>query len=542
MSAEGLQNKQHAKFIFVTGGVTSSLGKGITAASLGCLLKARGLKVAMQKFDPYININPGMMSPLQHGEVFVTADGGECDLDVGHYERFINEKLTVDSDVTSGQIYQSVINKERNGDYNGGTVQVIPHITDEIKKTVYRVARLNEADVVITEIGGTVGDIESQPFLEAARQVKWEVGEENCLYIHVTLVPYLSAAGELKTKPTQHSVKELRSIGIQPDLIVCRTEMPLSKQLRDKIGLFCNVDGRYVIANYDAETLYDLPMMMRSEGLDDLVCDKLKIHTPPAQLETWEKMAHRYKHPTQNLRVALVGKYVDLHDAYLSVMEALAHAGIVYDASVEIDWVYSGDLHTDADCEARLGQADAIVVPGGFGERGMGGMIRAAQYAREKKVPFFGLGLGMQMAVVEFARSVCGLEADSTEMNPNTPHPVIALMGEYKEDGSMRLGDYAVSFARGSLAAKAYGTEEAHERHRNRYEVNPNYAEQLESKGMIVGGVNKTLGLIEEIELDTQIHPFFVGVVYHGEFNSRPNHPHPLFCAFVAAALQHKES
>jgi len=530
------------KFIFVTGGVVSSLGKGITASSLGRLLKSRGLKVSMQKFDPYINLNPGMMSPLQHGEVFVTDDGGECDLDLGHYERFIDENLTVDSDITSGQIYQSVINKERQGDYHGGTVQVIPHITNEIKRSIFRVARTTGCDVVITEVGGTVGDIESQPFLEAIRQIKWEVGMENCLFIHVTLVPYLGKAQELKTKPTQHSVKELRSIGIQPDIIVCRCELEgaLTQSLRDKIGLFCNVEGASVIPNYDAETLYDVPLMMHKEGLDELVCKKLCLDLPAADLEEWNDLVYRFKHLERRVRIALVGKYVDLHDAYISVYEALVHAGITHSTEVDIDWVYSGDLTDLASAEKALSGADGILVPGGFGERGMEGMVFAAQYAREHNVPYFGLGLGLQMAVVEFARNVCGLDADTTERTPNTPHPVIDLMEEYKSadpraDGTMRLGGYACELAEGSIARAAYQSASVIERHRNRYEINPRYVPSLEEKGLVVTGVCPTNRLPEMVELNG--HRWFVGISAHAEFTSRPNRPHPLFVAFLGAAL-----
>ncbi len=531
------------KFIFVTGGVVSSLGKGITAASLGRLLKSRGLKVSMQKFDPYINLDPGMMSPLQHGEVFVTEDGGECDLDVGHYERFIDETLTVDSDITSGQIYQSVINKERMGDYHGGTVQVIPHITNEIKRSIFRVARTTGSDVVITEVGGTVGDIESLPFLEAIRQIKWEVGSENCLFIHVTLVPYLGKAQELKTKPTQHSVKELRSIGIQPDIIVCRCELAgaLSQSLRDKIGLFCNVEGSAVIPNYDAETLYDVPLMMHGEGLDALVCKKLSLDLPEADLNEWNDLVYRFKHLERRIRIALVGKYVDLHDAYISVYEALVHAGIAHSAEVDIDWIYSGDLTDDAAAEKALSGADGILVPGGFGERGMEGMVVAARYARTHNVPFFGLGLGMQMAVVEFARDVCSLDADTTERTPNAADPVIDLMEEYKDAdpraaGTMRLGGYACELAEGSLARAAYGVDAVVERHRNRYEINPRYVPALEAHGMAVTGVCPTNHLPEIVEL--REHRWFVGTAAHAEFTSRPNRPHPLFVSFLGAAME----
>ncbi len=532
------------KYIFVTGGVVSSLGKGITAASLGRLLKSRGLKVSMQKFDPYINLNPGMMSPLQHGEVFVTDDGGECDLDLGHYERFIDESLTVDSDITSGQIYQSVINKERKGDYHGGTVQVIPHITNEIKRSIFRLERATGCDVVITEVGGTVGDIESLPFLEAIRQIKWEVGVENCLYIHVTLVPYLGKAGELKTKPTQHSVKELRSIGIQPDIIVCRCELPLSSSLRDKIGLFCNIEGSAVIPNYDAETLYDVPLMLQKEGLDKLVCEKLHLGATESDMTVWSKLTERFKHPTRKVRIALVGKYVDLRDAYISISEALAHAGIAHAAEVEIEWIYSGDIKSEEMAGEMLAGMDGIIVPGGFGERGMSGMALAAHYARTHGVPFFGLGLGMQMAVVEFANSVCGIPADTTERDPQTPNPIIDLMADFKDldprvDDTMRLGKYNLRICEGSLARAAYGAEVVGERHRNRYELNPSYHDWLAQNGLHVTATCVENGLAEIVELGN--HPWFVGVLFHAEFLSRPNKPHPLFVSFIGAALQGKE-
>lgn len=529
------------KFIFVTGGVTSSLGKGITAASLGRLLKSRGLKVAMQKFDPYININPGMMSPLQHGEVFVTDDGGECDLDLGHYERFIDENLNVDCDITSGQIYLSVINKERNGDYSGGTVQVIPHITNEIKKTVYRVAKTSGADVVITEIGGTVGDIESQPFLEAARQIRWEMGA-SCMFIHVTLVPYLSAAKELKTKPTQHSVKVLRSLGIAPDIIVCRCELPLSKSLRDKIGLFCNLDGAYVIANYDAENLYDVPLMLHEEGLDELVCQKLHLETPPIDLAPWRDLAYKLKNLTKKVKIALVGKYVDLHDAYLSVTEALTHAGLVHDTEVEIEWIASGDIDSLQDAERLMRGCGGLIVPGGFGERGMSGMILAIQYARQNGIPFFGIGLGMQLSVVEFARNVMNLDADTTERNVQTPHPIIDLMADHKalnlrKDDTMRLGTASCSLSSRTRARAVYEADSISERHRHRYELNPEYVEPLEEAGLVMAGINPALDLVEIVELPASAHPWFVGTQFHAEFTSRPNRPHPLFVSFIEAAL-----
>ena len=528
------------KHIIVTGGVVSSLGKGITAASLGRLLKNRGLKVAMQKFDPYLNLNPGMMSPLQHGEVFVTNDGGECDLDVGHYERFIDESLTVDSDITTGQIYQSVINKERNGDYAGGTVQVIPHITNEIKKSMMRVARSNSADIIITEIGGTVGDIESLPFLEAVRQVKWDIGEDNCLFIHVTLVPYIRASSELKTKPTQHSVKELRSIGIQPDIIVCRCEMPLPKPLREKIGLFANVDGSCVIPNYDADTLYEVPLMLKDEGLDELVCKKLKLNTPEPDMHEWTNMIAKYHNIKNKVKIALVGKYVDLRDAYISVFEALAHAGIMYESEVDINWVYSGDIDNLETAHNLLSGMDGIIVPGGFGERGAKGMLLTAQYARQNNIPYFGIGLGTQMAIVEFAQNVCLLNADSSELNPKSENLIIDLMEDYKlmksnTCGTMRLGKYDCKLKKGTISYEAYNSDLIFERHRHRYELNPAYNDILEQNGMVIAGINTELNLPEIVEIPN--HKWFVGVQFHAEFSSRPTKPHPLFMSFIQAAL-----
>lgn len=535
-----------AKYIFVTGGVTSSLGKGITAASLGRLLKGRGLRVAMQKFDPYINVNPGMMSPLQHGEVFVTDDGGECDLDLGHYERFIDENLSVDSDVTSGQIYLSVINKERNGDYSGGTVQVIPHITNEIKKSVYRVARKSAADVVIIEIGGTVGDIESQPFLEAVRQIKWEVGKNDCMYIHVALVPYLAASGELKTKPTQHSVKILRSIGIQPDMLVCRCEHPLTKALRDKIGLFCNVSGNYVIPNYDASSIYEVPLMLQEEGLDELVCEKLHIAAKDSNMDSWRNMVMRYKSLNQKIKIGLVGKYVDLHDAYLSVIEALTHAGLSLGSEIDIQWISTDTLHTEEDVENALIDMDGVIVPAGFGERGMPSMIMVADYAREKQLPFFGIGLGMQMAVVAFARSICNLNAHSTEEDPSTDYPVIDLMSDYKDldlnkANSMRLGSEPCLLLPGTIAHKAYHADAINERHRHRYELNPLYVPQLQEAGMLMAGINPGLQLVEIIELNQDEHPWYLGTQFQPEFTSRPNKPHPLFLSFLEACQKSRD-
>jgi CTP synthase len=534
------------KFIFITGGVVSSLGKGITAASLGRLLKSRGLSVFMQKFDPYINVDPGTMSPYQHGEVFVTEDGAETDLDLGHYERFIDINLTRDSNVTTGQIYWSVITKERRGDYLGATVQVIPHITNEIKERITRIARLSSPDVVITEIGGTVGDIESLPFLEAIRQLKVDVGKDNVLYIHVTLVPYLGSAGELKTKPTQHSVKELRSIGIQPDIIVCRTEKRLSRELKEKIALFCNVEPEAVIQNYDVKSIYEVPLVLKKEGLDEVVAKKLGFDGRKADLSEWEAMVEKVKNPSNKVTIALVGKYVELHDAYLSVAEALCHGGIANDARVDIKWVHSEELESDgADIKEVLADVSGILVPGGFGDRGIEGKIKAIRYARENKIPFFGICLGMQCAVIEFARNVCGLKgAHSTEFEPKTPYPVIDLMPEQKgvkeKGGTMRLGKYPCRLVLGTKAFEAYGEEMIDERHRHRYEFNNDYRDTLGRSGMVIAGQSPDGRLVEIIEIKD--HPWFVGVQFHPEFKSRPNRPHPLFRDFVKAALRHKES
>lgn len=534
----------HTKFIFITGGVVSSLGKGITAASLGRLLKCRGLSVTMQKFDPYINFDPGTMSPYQHGEVFVTEDGAESDLDLGHYERFIDINLTKNSDVTTGQIYWSVMEKERQGYYNGGTVQVIPHITNEIKERIISVAKDNEPDVVITEIGGTVGDIESLPFLEAIRQMKADIGRDNILYIHVTLVPYLSKAGELKTKPTQHSVKELRSIGIQPDIIVCRTEKPLSKELKEKIALFCNVDNNAVVQSYDADTIYEVPIILQKEGLDQIVAEKLGVDGRVCDLSEWERMVEKIKKPSKHVKIALVGKYVELHDAYLSVVEALGHAGIDNNAKVDIKWIRAEDLEPkDADLASVFSDVNGILVPGGFGYRGVEGKIKAVQYARENKIPFLGICMGMQCAVVEFARNICGMkEAQSTEFDTNTPDPVIYLMEVMegvKRKGTMRLGSYPCKLLPGTKAQAAYEEDLIQERHRHRYEFNNKYREQLEAAGMVIAGISPDERLVEIIELKD--HPWFVGTQFHPEFKSRPNRPHPLLRDFVKAAIENKK-
>ncbi|MEW6662738.1 MAG: CTP synthase [Bacillota bacterium] len=528
-----------AKFIFVTGGVTSSLGKGITAASLGRLLKSRGLTVAIQKFDPYINIDPGTMSPYQHGEVFVTEDGAETDLDLGHYERFVDINLTKNSNVTTGKIYWSVISKERRGDYLGGTVQVIPHITNEIKDRIYQVVKESNPDIVITEIGGTVGDIESLPFLEAIRQLKGDLGRDNVMYIHVTLVPFLKAPGEAKTKPTQHSVKELRSIGIQPDVIVCRTERPLSREMEEKIALFCDIDREAVIQALDAETIYEVPLMLEKEGLDEIVVERLKLECPLPDLNDWAQLVEKCKNPRQSVCVALVGKYVVLADAYLSVAESLRHAGIYHQAQIEIRWIYSADV-TPENVAEKLAGVDAVLVPGGFGDRGIEGKITAIRYAREKGLPFLGLCLGMQLAVVEFARNACKMPgANSAEFDPDTLYPVIDLLPEQKyveeKGGTMRLGSYPCTLLPGSRAEEAYGERFIQERHRHRFEFNNDFRQTMETAGMVFSGTSPDGRLVEIIELID--HPWFVACQFHPEFKSRPNRPHPLFRDFVGKAL-----
>ena len=533
-----------AKYIFVTGGVVSSLGKGITAASLGRLLRNRGLKVTIQKFDPYINIDPGTMSPYQHGEVFVTDDGAETDLDLGHYERFIDINLSKNSNITTGKVYWSVLTKERRGDYLGSTVQVIPHITNEIKQKVYDVAALDEADVVITEIGGTVGDIESQPFLEAIRQVKKEVGKNDVLYIHVTLLPYISAAGELKTKPTQHSVKELRAIGIQPDILVCRTEKPISKEMKEKIALFCDVDANAVIENRTAESIYEVPLMMQQEGLDKIVLQKLDMNYGPANMSDWERMVYKIYHPEKKVRVAVVGKYVALPDAYISVTEALHHAGIENDSQVKIEWINAEEIESaDTDLDDMFARCHGILVPGGFGDRGIEGKIKAIKYARENKIPFLGLCLGMQCAVIEFARNVCSMaDAHSREFNEETTHPVIDLMdsqlGVKNKGGTMRLGAYPCKITPGTKTHACYGKEEISERHRHRFELNNDFRDALTKKGLVIAGTLPDNSLVEIIEVKD--HPFFVASQFHPELKSRPNKAHPLFVGFVKAALQYK--
>ncbi len=537
-------NKMSVKYVFVTGGVVSGLGKGITAASLGRLLKMRGYKVTMQKFDPYINIDPGTMNPIQHGEVFVTDDGAETDLDLGHYERFIDESLTKQSNVTTGKIYWSVLSKERRGDFGGGTVQVIPHITNEIKSRFYRNDGCEDTQIAIIEVGGTVGDIESQPFLESIRQFQHDVGRENAILIHVTLIPYLKASGEIKTKPTQASVKELQGMGIQPDIIVCRTEVPLEQEIKDKIALFCNVPAKHVMQNLDVETLYEAPLAMEKEHLADIACECLHLDCPKPDVKEWEDMVHALKHPEKEATIALVGKYTALHDAYISVVEALKHGAVAHNASVNIKWVPSDDV-TPENVEEFLGDVDGIIVPGGFGDRGIEGMITSIKYARENNVPFLGLCLGMQLAIVEFARHVLGFtDAHSVELNPSTTHPLIHLMPEQDgvEDlgGTLRLGSYPCILQDGSLAHSVYNAHEIHERHRHRYEVNNYYREDLQKGGLNLSGLSPDGRIVEMCEIDS--HPWFLATQAHPEFKSRPNRPHPLFAGFLGAAIKKMEN
>ena len=543
-----------AKFIFVTGGVVSGLGKGITAASLGRLLKCRGLKVASQKLDPYVNVDPGTMSPLQHGEVFVTDDGTETDLDLGHYERFIDENLNKYSNLTTGKVYWNVLNKERQGAYLGQTVQIIPHITNEIKSYIYNMASSTGADVVITEIGGTTGDIESQPFLEAIRQVGLEQGRDNCCYIHVVLVPYISGSDEYKSKPAQHSVKELQGMGVNPDIIILRADGSVGGDIRRKISTFCNVKPECVIENLTMPSLYQCPLMLHTNGLDDVVVEKLKLDVPPADLTEWKGVVSRIATRSKTCTIALVGKYVKLHDAYLSVMESLYHAGFENDSQVDIKWVESEDLIDQDACKEVFADVDGIIVPGGFGDRGIEGMITAAQYARTHKLPYFGICLGMQCAVIEFARHVCGLGgANSTELDPGTPHPVVALLTEWKDHsgavqrrdessdlgGTMRLGRQEVPVAPNTLAHKIYGDVVA-ERHRHRYEVNNSYVPQFEEKGMVISAKTPLEHLPEMMELHN--HPFFFAVQFHPEFTANPRFGPPLFKAYIEAAVKHREA
>ncbi|MDD4802877.1 MAG: CTP synthase [Syntrophomonas sp.] len=530
------------KYIFITGGVVSSLGKGITAASLGRLLKNRGLKVSLQKFDPYINVDPGTMSPYQHGEVYVTEDGAETDLDVGHYERFVDENLSKYANVTTGRIYLSVIDKERHGDYLGQTVQVIPHITNEIKERVLMLERINSVskpDVVITEIGGTVGDIESLPFLEAIRQLKYELGKDRVMYIHLTLIPFIKAAGELKTKPSQHSVKELRSIGIQPDILVCRTVKSISADIKAKLALFCDVEKEAVIQMMDAESIYEVPLMLAQEGFDREVVKRLGINCGEADLTEWEEMVKRVRKLDKKVTVGLVGKYVDLQDAYLSIVESLRHAGFQNECDIDIRWINAEDIEK-AGPDQLLAGVDAILVPGGFGERGIEGKIATAGYARRNKIPFLGICLGMQCAVIEFARSECGLVgANSFEFDANTPHPVVHLMSDQEnianKGGTMRLGVYPCELIAGTKVKDAYGQDSIKERHRHRYEINNLYREKLEQNGMKISGISPDQTLVEIIEITSL--PWFVGCQFHPEFKSRPNRPHPLFLGLIKAAL-----
>lgn len=535
-----LKSNSKTKFIFITGGVVSSLGKGIAAASLGMLLKSRGLKVTIEKFDPYINVDPGTLSPFQHGEVFVTDDGAETDLDLGHYERFIDTNMTRKNNTTTGQVYYTVITKERHGDYLGKTVQVIPHITDEIKRRVWEVARNDEVfDIVITEVGGTVGDIEGLPFLEAIRQFCLDVGPENALNIHLTLVPYIRASGELKTKPTQHSVMRLREIGIQPDILLCRTEHRLSRDVREKIGLFCNVPPRAVIEARDVKTIYEVPLVLHKEKLDDLVIEKLRLEAPQPKIEKWREFVEKVKHPRQSVQIAVVGKYINLHDSYKSIIEAFVHAGVENDAHVELIWVDSEDIEAEG-ADKFLHDVSGILIPGGFGTRGVEGKIQAIEYARVNKIPFFGICLGMQCAVIEFSRHVCGLKnANSREFDPNTPHPVIDIMERQKDledlGGTMRLGAYPCVVKEGTRAYEAYQTREISERHRHRYELNNHYRQILTENGLQSSGIYPKEDLVEIVELPK--HPWFVGVQFHPELKSRVTKAHPLFREFVKAAL-----
>lgn len=530
------------KYIFVTGGVVSGLGKGVTAAAIGRLLRSRGITVAGQKLDPYLNVDPGTMSPYQHGEVFVTDDGAETDLDLGHYERFTGVNVTRSSNVTSGQIYADVINRERRGDYLGGTIQVIPHVTNEIKRRIGMVARETNAEVVLVEVGGTVGDIEGEPFLEAIRQMRKDVGRENVVYIHLTLLPHLGATGEVKTKPTQHSVRVLRGIGIQPDVICCRADVPIADDVRDKIALFCDVESRAVIPLVTASSIYDVPLTLEQAGLGEYLCERLNLAAQPVDLNTWRQMVERIHAPKPTVQIALVGKYVALQDAYMSVREALFHAGIAQNYTVEIDWIHSEDLERGRGWD-RLGEVDGIVVPGGFGERGIEGKIMAARYAREQRLPYLGLCLGMQVMCIELARHLYGSdEPNSTEFSPTTRYPVIDLMAEQRDiaamGGTMRLGLYPCCLQPDSKAFAAYQTELVHERHRHRWEFNNAFRQALDKVGLRFSGLSPDGRLVEIAELAD--HPFMLGSQFHPEFKSRPEHPHPLFVAFLQAAIAHR--
>ncbi|HTP05337.1 MAG TPA: CTP synthase [Nitrospirota bacterium] len=546
------KKKVPTKYIFVTGGVVSSLGKGLAAASIGALLESRGLKVTFLKLDPYINVDPGTMSPFQHGEVYVTDDGAETDLDLGHYERYTNVTTGQKNNFTSGRIYYNVISKERRGDYLGGTVQVVPHITDEIKRSITDLA--NDEDVVIVEIGGTIGDIESLPFLEAIRQLRYSLGRQNVLYVHLTLVPFIKVADELKTKPTQHSVKELLSIGIQPNILVCRSDRPLPKEMKRKIALFCNVEENAVITAQDVETIYEVPLRLHAEKIDDRIVEALELKASDNDLKTWETIVERIKHPSKSVIIALVGKYIDLKEAYKSLCEALTHGGVANDARVDICWVDSEDIESKGAAEMLKGM-DGILVPGGFGIRGVEGKIAAVKYARENKVPYFGICLGMQCAVIEAARSLAHLQnANSSEFDQKTPHPVIYLIEQWYDyrnktiqrrdmtsdkGGSMRLGAYPCKIEKGTLAYQAYGKEEISERHRHRYEFNNKYKEQLKAAGLVISGTSPDGELVEIAEIKD--HPWFLGCQFHPEFKSTPRKPHPLFTAFIGAALRNKE-
>jgi CTP synthase len=528
------------KIIFVTGGVVSSLGKGLAAASVGCLLESRGFSVSLLKFDPYLNVDPGTMSPYQHGEVYVTDDGAETDLDLGHYERYTHAKLTRRNNVTSGRIYETIIQKERRGDYLGKTVQVIPHVTNEIKQAVRRVAE--EVDITIVEIGGTVGDIESLPFLEAIRQMRQEVGRDNSLFIHLTLVPFISTAGELKTKPTQRSVKDLLEIGIQADILLCRTDRYLAPDMKEKIALFCSVSERSVITAKDVETVYEVPLVLSAEGLDDEIVRMLRLPETPRRMDDWEALVDRVRHPMDEVSIAVVGKYVALEDAYKSLREALIHGGLAHNLRTRIHWI-EAESFEGRDDPAKLAQFDAVLVPGGFGRRGILGMIRAIQYAREERIPYFGICLGMQCAVIEYARNVCGLkDADSSEFDTNTPHPVIYklrdLLGVDTIGGTMRLGAYPANLKPGSLANRIYGAASISERHRHRYEFNRAFEETLTQAGLILSGSSPDRNFVEIVELGN--HPWFLGCQFHPEFKSRPLEPHPLFSSFIAAAYERR--
>ena len=531
-----------AKYIFVTGGVVSSLGKGLAAASIGCLMESRGLKVALQKFDPYLNVDPGTMSPFQHGEVFVTDDGAETDLDLGHYERFTHSRLSRDNNWTTGRIYETIIAKERRGDYLGKTVQVIPHVTNEIKSAMKKVAQ--DVDLVIVEIGGTVGDIESLPFIEAIRQMRQEMGRENTLFVHVTLVPYIAAAGELKTKPTQHSVKELLSIGIQPDILLCRTDRYLSHELKSKIALFCNVEEEAVITAKDVASIYEVPLVFAHEKVDHLALRYLRIEAPEPNLAKWEDLVHRVYNPKDDVTIGIVGKYVEYEDSYKSLKEALVHGAVAHNLKLKVDWIEAEGLESkDQTVQAQLEEVDGILVPGGFGKRGIEGMLKGIQYARENNVPYFGICLGMQTACIEFARNVCGLEqANSSEFDQATPHRVIyklrELRGVEELGGTMRLGAWACRLESGSLAQKAYGQTEISERHRHRYEFNREYESTLTAGGLRISGSTPDGTYVEIVEIPS--HPFFLGCQFHPEFKSKPLEPHPLFNAFIRASYQHR--